>query len=153
MLHRKNWVSAIGGLWLVCVQPALAEFSIQIGNPVAAQVPQAKMASFVFRTSGCADPAKVEVSGTAEGLVDGTRKTVPIRRITTAPVPGVYVVFREWPNHGTWLANVTGHCAAETAGALVVLGAAGVNREASKTYPRAATEAEIGAVLKTAAGK
>src|SRR4051812_43022805 len=116
----------------------MAEFSIQIGNPVAAQVPHVKMASFVFRTTGCPDQAKVMVRGTAEGLVDGARKTVPLKRISTAQT-GVYVVFREWPNQGAWILNITGHCADETAAALVVVGTTGVIREASKTYSRPAT--------------
>jgi hypothetical protein len=137
----------LAGLWLVCALPAWAEFSIQIGNPVAAQVAQVKSSSFVFRTLGCADPDKPEVSGTAEGLVAGARKTVRLNRIGTT-APGVYVVYREWGGDGTWVVNITGRCASHTASALVVVGGNGVDRAASKFYPRPATEAEITAVLK-----
>ena len=44
-------------------------FSFTIGSPVASQDFQMKSAAFVFRTEGCAEPAKSQITGTAEGLV------------------------------------------------------------------------------------
>ena len=54
---------------LAFARPAMAEgFTFAIGNPVASQDFQFKTAAFVFRTEGCADPAKAQISASAEGL-------------------------------------------------------------------------------------
>ena len=68
-------------------------FTFTIGSPVAAQDFRAKTAAFVFRTEGCAEPAKPQISGTAEGLVGGTRRSVPLN-LMAASKPGVYAVYR-----------------------------------------------------------
>ena len=63
---------------VACAMAVLAlaeEFSFAIGSPVASQDFRAKAAAFVFRTQGCADPAKSEISATAEGLVQGARRS------------------------------------------------------------------------------
>lgn len=122
---------------------ALAEgFKFQIGNPVASQEFQTKTAAFVFRTEGCADPAKSEVAGTAEGLVKGERRSVPLK-VTAMSRPGVYAVYQTWPSEGAWVVNLKGTCASENAGAVVPIGPKGFIRESSKFFPRPATDAEI----------
>ena len=51
---------------------ALAEaFSFEIASPVAAQDFRFKSAAFVFRTTGCPEPAKAEITATGEGLAGG----------------------------------------------------------------------------------
>lgn len=137
---------------LACAQWALAEeFSLMIGSPVAAQNFQAKSAQFVFRTKGCGKLAKLQVSGNAEGVVNGIRKSIRLSRIAAMPVAGVYALHREWPAEGIWVVNLTGRCDAATASALVPIGPNGFLRESSKFFPRSATEAEIEASLKSLA--
>jgi len=71
---------------------AIAEgFTFNIGNPVASQDFRAKTAAFVFRTEGCADPAKSQISGTAEGIVKGARRSLALKVLATSK-PGVYAV-------------------------------------------------------------
>src|SRR5205809_8116646 len=85
---------------------AFAEgFTFTLGSPVASQDFQAKAAAFVFRTEGCAEPARSQVSGTAEGLVNGARRTVPLKVMATSK-PGVYAVHRRWPAEGEWVVNL-----------------------------------------------
>jgi hypothetical protein len=132
----------------------LAEgFTFNIASPVAAQDFHAKMAAFVFRTQGCAEPAKAAISGTAEGLVKGERRSVALK-IMPMGKPGVYAVNHEWPAEGDWVVNLKGTCADSVAGAIVPVGPKGFIRESSKFFPRPATDAEIDAALKalTAAG-
>ena len=63
-----------------CAMAAFAgDFTFTIGSPVAAQDFRAKVAAFVFRTQGCADPAKSRISATAEGLVKGARRSVALK--------------------------------------------------------------------------
>jgi hypothetical protein len=126
----------------------LAEgFTFTIGNPVASQDFQMKSAAFVFRTEGCAEPAKAQIAGTAEGLVKGARKSVSLR-VVTGSKPGVYAVFQDWPSEGQWVVNLKGTCASATAGAVVPIGSKGFIRDSSKFFPRPATDAEVETSLK-----
>lgn len=111
------------------------DFTLQIGSPVAV-VPQpgvvvekkvSKDTVFVVRPLGCADPASARIVATAEGLVDGRRRNVPLR-LESLPMPGVHVVSKTWPDGGLWVVNVTGTCAGRTAGAIVTLGPRDVYR-------------------------
>ncbi len=122
-------------------------FTFTIGNPVASQDFQMKSAAFVFRTEGCAEPAKAQIAGTAEGLVKGARKSVSLRVVTSAK-PGIYAVFQDWPSEGQWVVNLKGTCASATAGAVVPIGPKGFIRDSSKFFPRLATDAEVETSLK-----
>ena len=128
---------------------ALAEgFTFTIGSPVASQDFRAKMAAFVFRTEGCAEPAKSQVGGTAEGLVKGERRSIALKVMATSKA-GVYAVYQNWPAEGGWVVNLKGTCANTSAGAVVPVGPKGFIRESSKFFPRPATDAEIETSLKT----
>jgi hypothetical protein len=129
--------------------PAVAQdFALQVGPPVAGNAPPAKTSLLVVRPMGCADPARAQITGTAEGIVDGTRRSVPLK-LSALPTPGVHAVQREWPKFGVWIVNLVGTCAGKTAGAIVSMGAADAayHREAVKQLPHAATAAEIEASL------
>ena len=130
---------------------ALADgFTFTIGSPVASQDFQAKVAAFVFRTEGCAEPAKSQIGGTAEGLVKGARRSVALKVVATSK-PGVYAVYQNWPAEGEWVVNLKGACANASAGAIVPIGPKGFIRESSKFFPRPATDAEVETSLKALA--
>src|SRR5882672_2063950 len=103
MLQRNSKVQRLGLAAVVVVagaQWALAGgFFLTIGNPVAANVPQAKGAVLVVRPDGCHEPAKAKITGAAEGIGNGARRSVPLK-LTALPTPGVYAVNREWPAEG-----------------------------------------------------
>ena len=122
-------------------------FTFTIGSSVATQDFRLKAAAFAFRTEGCADPTKAQVSGTAEGIVKGERKSLALQ-VVAAPKPGVYAVLQGWPPEGRWVVNLKGTCADEKAGALIPMGPNGFIRESSKFFPRPATNAEIEKSLK-----
>jgi hypothetical protein len=126
----------------------LAEgFTFTIGSPVAARDFVAKTAAFVFRTEGCAQPEKAEISGTAEGLVKETRRSVSLN-MKAMSNPGVYAIYQNWPFEGSWVVNLKGTCAAASAGAIIPIGPKGFIRESSKFFSRPATALEIEASLK-----
>jgi hypothetical protein len=126
----------------------LAEgFTFTVGSPVASQDYQSKGAAFVFRTQGCAEPVKPQISGTAEGLVKGERRSAALK-VVAMTKPGVYAVYQNWPVEGEWVVNLKGTCADASAGAIVPIGPKGFIRESSKFFPRPATKAEIEASLK-----
>jgi len=123
-------------------------FTFTIGSPVAAQDGRAKQSAFVFRTEGCADTTKLRVDGTAEGIVQGARRSVPLR-LAPMSTPGVYAVYQTWSSEGAWVVNLHGTCAAATAGAVIPFRANSFIRASSKFFPRPATAAEVDAALQT----
>ena len=75
-------------------------FTFTIGNPVASQDFRFKTAAFALRTEGCADPAKAQITGTAEGHgLNGARRSV-VLNVMAASKPGVYAVEQKWPPGG-----------------------------------------------------
>jgi hypothetical protein len=121
-------------------------FSFTIGSPVAAQDFHMKTAAFVFRTERCAEPARAQISATAEGLLKGDRRSLSLNVVTSSK-PGVYAVFQSWPREGDWVVSLKGTCAGAQAGAIIPIGQNGFVRESSKFFPRPATDAEVGDVL------
>ena len=137
-------------IFVTCALAALAladGFSFEIGSPVASQDFRTKTSAFVFRTQGCADPAKSRIEGSAEGLVNGMRRSVALK-VTALARPGVYAVEQNWPVEGAWVVNLKGTCANANAGAIVPIGPHGFLRESSRFFQRAASPAEIDASLK-----
>ena len=53
-------------------------------------------------------PTVAELSGTAEGVVGGARRSVALHFDVT-PRPGVFAVRRQWPSDGTWLLEISFH--------------------------------------------
>jgi hypothetical protein len=125
-------------------------FTFTIGGSVATQDFRFKTAAFVFRTDGCSDPAKAQVRGTAEGLVNGERRSVALKVVATSK-PGVYAVNQNWPAEGAWVVNLKGSCDGANAGAVVPIGPHSFIRESAKFFPRAATNVEIDTSLKVLA--
>jgi hypothetical protein len=121
-------------------------FTFAIGSPVASMDSRSKLAAFVFRTEGCAELAKLHVGGTAEGLVQGTRKSVPLT-LSAMSTPGVYAVYPTWASEGDWVVSLDGTCAQARAGALIPMGPHGFIRASSKFLPHPATAQEIEAAL------
>jgi hypothetical protein len=143
---QRLWLAAIVGL--AGAHGALAGgFFLTIGSPVAANVPHVKSAVLVVRPDGCHEPAKAQITGTAEGIVNGVRRSVPLK-LAPLPTPGVYAVFREWPAEGAWVVNLTGKYLGATTSAIVPIGPKGFMRESSKFVQRSASEDEIQASLK-----
>ena len=129
-------------------------FSLAIGNPVAVLLPNGvvkKDIGMAVRAEGCDEPSKVQITGSAEGIVDGARRSVPLRVVAGA-TPGAFAVSHDWPPQGAWVVNLTGHCGSSTASAVVPMGPTGFLRESSQFFSRAATAAEVDLALKTLAG-
>ena len=101
-------------------------------------------------------PKVSDLAGSAEGLVDGARRSVALRFDPTNK-PGVYAVRRQWPSGGAWVLRIT---LLSNTTALVTLGPSGdvaaVNvptRVASDgmKLPRAVAAREVDSTLYAAA--
>jgi hypothetical protein len=121
---------------------------LQVGPPIAGNAQPAKGSLLVVRPGGCADPAAAQITATAEGIVNGTRRSVPLE-LAALPTPGVHAVPKAWPSGGVWIVNLVGTCAGQTAGALVpVTSNATYRRESVTLLAHRATPEEIDASLK-----
>jgi len=127
-------------------------FTFRIGNPVASQDYQFKVAAFVFRTEGCADPAKAKVAATAEGLIKGERRSIDLQ-VVAASKSGIYAVQQAWPSAGNWVVALRGTCGDATAGAIVPFNRQGFIRESSKFLSRPAKTSDIEESLKALADR
>ncbi len=99
-------------------------------------------------------PVGYPVTGTAEGLVNGERRTMTLRFETTSRT-GVYALRKQWPSEGSWTlvigVNQGGHEDGSVAQALVELSPTGAvasvhvptRQHAEGRFPRKLTPAEI----------
>jgi hypothetical protein len=109
------------------------DFILQVGPPAAAPQPRpntgavfetkvSKDAVLVVRPLGCADPSQARVMATAEGLLDGGRRSLAMR-LLPLQAPGAHAVLASWPDSaGVWVVSLAGTCAGRAAGAIVRLG-------------------------------
>ena len=123
--------------------PAGTAFRLDIGRANAGSASKTKMKSavLVVRTIACSEPASARITGTAEGLVNGVRRSIALK-LDPLEKPGVYAVSEQWPA-GRWVLSLVGTCRDHTAGALVPLAKTGFLRESSRFLPPAATAPEI----------
>jgi hypothetical protein len=103
-------------------------------------------------------PIAIPVSGTAEGLVNGERRTITLRFETTSRT-GVYALRKQWPSEGAWtlvIAVTQGNGDGAVAQALVELAANGAvasvhvptRQHAEGAFPRRLTAQEIDAAVR-----
>jgi hypothetical protein len=97
--------------------PAIAGtmFRLEIGPPVAAGTDKkvlknGKKAILAVRAVVCDDLANVQISGTAEGVLNGARQSVPLTLTQVDKAEAVYVVSYQWPETGSWILHLKGSC-------------------------------------------
>lgn len=117
-------VSLGGALLLATASPAVAGgFQLSVETPAKSTDPQFKDAVLIARTYGCHQPADVKLSATAEGLVNGKRKSLPLELRSLGT--GTYAIKQQWPSEGNWVLAFTGAYSNMTYSVLVELGANG----------------------------
>ena len=65
-----------------------------------------KDATYLVRTAHCGEPASMSLTATAEGVVKGQRRSLPIK-LTPTKEKGVYQFARTWPSDGDWIVRLT----------------------------------------------
>jgi hypothetical protein len=68
--------------------------------------PATRGAAFVVRTYRHDQPEATPLSGSAEGIVDGERRSVALT-FTATGRPGVFAVPQTWPDQGAWVVAVS----------------------------------------------
>ena len=104
-----------GGFWITIHSAA---------SPLGAKTLEAAV---LVEVGGCANPADATLRGTAEGLVDGKRRSLPLEFIPTSK-RGVYAVKKQWPVEGAWVLAISGTLFGHSSSQLVELGPKGQYR-------------------------
>ncbi|MEP6491497.1 MAG: hypothetical protein ABJF01_02385 [bacterium] len=80
---------------------------LSIESPVNPYDPTSRDAAFLVHAMLREGVPKLsDVTGAAEGMVDGKRRTAALHFDTTSR-PGVFAVRRQWPSEGTWLLRIS----------------------------------------------
>jgi len=137
--------------------PAIAGtmFRLEIGPPIAAgtgttTTPQfKKKVVLVVRPRVCDNPAAVQITGTAEGLVNGLRQSVALNLMPVDQAQGVYGVLEQWPDGGQWVLQLNGSCPSPKASAstLVPMNGSTFIREKTQVLGEPATREQVEAAL------
>ena len=135
---------------------------ISIEYPVNPFDPSTRGAYLLVHAFHHGTPLNYPVSGTAEGIVGGERRTITLRFETTSR-SGVYALRRQWPSEGAWtlVISVTQNegGASGVAQALVELSPTGgvaaiqvpTQQSAERAFPRRLTAEEIERAVRTSA--
>jgi hypothetical protein len=101
---RNLWNSLLA--LSILAAPLLAgALRLEVGNPATNQEALAQHAVLVAWTTACHSPEKTSVTATAEGVVNGIRKSIPLK-VVSLSTPGTFAVTRDWPNEGTWAIKI-----------------------------------------------
>lgn len=127
-------------------------FRLEIGSTTALgmdkkfkDIKDGKKFVLAVRAVVCEDLANVKVSGTAEGLVNGKRESLPITLTVIDPAEAVYAVGQQWPQDGSWVLHLKGTCSTPKAEAstLVAVSRGTFIRERSVVLREPATKKQV----------
>ena len=157
MPRMKATMVAIAAIALsVVAAQAGTFFRIEVGPPVAAgfekvkemKKPDGKLV-FVVRPRLCDNVANVMMTGSAEGLINGERRSVRLTLIPIDSAEGVYGVLKQWKNGGHWVVQLNGTCSNPKASAstLVPMNDGTFIREKIEVLGEPATKKQVDAAL------
>jgi hypothetical protein len=142
---------------LMLAAPAIAGtmFRLEIGPPIAAGTGTPITKQFknklvlVVRPRVCDSPSSVQITGTAEGSVNGVRQSLPLELIPVNRAEGIYAVQRQWPENGQWILQLNGTCPSPRASAstLVPVNGSAFVREKTEVLGQPATRQQVEAAL------
>ena len=95
-LCKSAFVLALSGYPLFA-----GALTLETSNPASNPEAGAIGAVLTARITACRSPEKTVVTATAEGYVNGSRRSIPIAVIALHE-PGTFAFRREWPAKGTW---------------------------------------------------
>jgi hypothetical protein len=147
--------AALALVALVTAANAGTMFRLEIGPPIAAGnlkdlKKTDKKAVLAVRALVCDDLANVQITGTAEGLVNGARQSLPLVLSEANKAEAIYFVSQQWPDTGAWVLHLKGSCSSPKAEAstLVAVSKATFIREKSEVLREPATKKQVEDALK-----
>ena len=125
-------------------------FWVSIQNPSTVTDAVAKNAVVLVRADGCHNPAEASITGSAEGRVNGVRRSIPLKLMPVSQ-PGTYAVIPQWPAEGAWVLHFSGTYLGRDAGALVRLVPGKFQKQSAELFHRKITAEDVESALKSAA--
>ena len=141
---RSLWKSLLA-LSVLAAPMFAGALRLEVGNPATNQEALAQHAVLVAWTTACHSPEKTTLTATAEGVVNGMRKSIPLRVISLS-APGNFAVTREWPNGGIWAIKMVAtnpEYKDYATSAVVPIQNNAAQPEAARRYYHAPTETEV----------
>lgn len=145
-------VAAAAIVLLSGVALAGSSFRLEIGPPVAAGT-GAKVSKDVIkgktvlavRALVCDDLSRVQITGTAEGIRNGSRQSVPLDLLEVSKADAIYAVQNQWPADGSWVVHLKGSCSNPKAEAstLVPMNKMAFIREKTEVLREPATKKQV----------
>ena len=153
-LHRSSLAGAVLLLAaLTAPRPARACPPSLVVEPTSDTAAAGGAFLMVRAVPGC-HPGALTVSGIAEGLVGGERRSAPLE-LVAGPAPDVYLVRRQWPREGVWVLRLTVTEGDGHATALVGIGRTGavvtVRQPARRGSIHEVSEADVATLLRSLA--
>lgn len=147
----RQLIAAASALALFATASAAGTmFRIEIGSTAALGMNKKfkdspKKLVVAVRAVVCEDLATVRITGTAEGLVNGTRQSLPLTLTAVDPAAAVYAIAQQWPQEGTWVLHLKGSCSTPKADAstLVAVTRGTFLRDKSQVLREPATPKQI----------
>jgi hypothetical protein len=122
---------------------------LEVSNPALNPEALNSHAVLVARITACHSPEKTTVQATAEGVVNGLRKSIPLKVISLTTA-GTFAVAHEWPEQGTWAIKMVAtnpEYKDYATSVLVPIRRDSVQLSAAKHYFHAPTDAEVSMAL------
>jgi len=122
---------------------------LEVGNPALNPEALRNHAVLLVRTTACHSPGETTVVATAEGVVNGMRKSIRLK-VISLPSPGTFAVAREWPEQGMWAIKVVAtnpEYRDYATGVTVPIHNNAVQFSAAKHYFHTPTDAEVSLAL------
>ena len=104
--HRVLTATIAAALFVLAAPVLAGPPWISVEHPSNPHHPSTRGAAFLVRAYHHSTLLSVPVSGTAEGLVRGERRSLPLE-ISATGQPGVFAVRGDVPREGTWILVVT----------------------------------------------
>lgn len=121
-------------------------FYLQLGNPDASAEARKANAVLTIKAAGCHDPATAEVTGTATGLVDGHRQSIPLK-LTRLSETGMFALSQQWPREGRWVIQLTARNGEQFTNTLVAADAHGIDRLHAKADMKPFADRDLASML------
>ena len=152
MSLTRTFAAAAVALAFGVASHAGSMFRLEVGAPVAAGIAKSKdlkkfdkKVVLAVRALVCEDLANVQITGTAEGVVNGSRRSVPLTLAEVDKAEAIYAIQYEWPDTGAWMLHLKGACMKPKAEAstLVPMNKGAFIREKTQVLTEAATKKQI----------
>ena len=147
MTKNRLMIATPAALLLALAGQLLAGgFFLQLGNPEASAEARKNNAVLTILATGCHDPATAQVTGTAIGMVNGHRETIPLK-LTKLSGVGMFALTQQWPKEGKWVIELVGKNSEQFTNTLVKAGPDGVDRLHAKFAMKQFSPSDVDSML------